>query len=415
MNESEFPFDEKNWEKARNLIDSNRVLPVAKSSSKNLLFLVLIFISVAGISTFTYFKLSNSPTIISKNNDSKSKNDLGITNSDNANTSNSLAQNESIASTNSEKLEVLNNSNSDINKGNLKSLDENKNVNTTQKNTVNETNATSNELKVSNSGDNVSSSTTYNEKNSESLNSNNNAAKENNTTSNDKTKIGNAINSTANSNKLGQIVDNTGKILAIVDKQQNKVNDEVSENVLQSSTATNVSDNSNDNTFETLMPINTSLESLTTEHECKYLKANFLAIYDGDYYKNSKPKFNYLNVEGGYLYLFGWNVGKIKDAAGFNYYAGVNYGIYLNSKMSISIGLQGYNIGNVKQPFYSASKTVYEFGSTGTYTNITSNALYYVSIPLNFNYSFSFLFHSLALNIYLLFLILLISYVSIKD
>ena len=46
-------------------------------------------------------------------------------------------------------------------------------------------------------------------------------------------------------------------------------------------------------------------------------------------------------------------------------------------------------MGNIKQPFYSASQTVYEFGSTGSYTNITTNALYYVSIPLKFSYSIS--------------------------
>ncbi len=392
MNESEFPFDEKNWEKARNLIDANRILPVAKNNSKNLVFLALLFISVAGIATFTYFKLNDSSTIVSSNTTNKSSSDLINTNSNTNAILNSLKANELNSNTNSEKLVVANNSNSatnsDLNKGYVKSIQKFKKVSNSQKNTTNETNATNSEVLESKTTDNVSPSTTNTEKNNESVNSNSNSAEEKNGASNDKTKIGNTQNSISNFNKLGQSGANSSKILAVLDKKQNKATDEVTENVLQSS-LTLASNDLENNVFESMTPVDTDLGLLATEHDCKNLNANFLAIYDGDYYKNTKPKFNYLNVEAGYMYLFGWNAPKIKDGAGFNYYASINYGIYISSKTSISIGVQAYNVGNIKQPFYSASQTVYEFGSTGSYTNITTNALYYVSIPLKFSYSIS--------------------------
>ena len=74
---------------------------------------------------------------------------------------------------------------------------------------------------------------------------------------------------------------------------------------------------------------------------------------------------------------------------GTNFYAGINYGIYISKKISVSAGLQFYNVGNIKQSFYTASQTVYGFGSTGSYTNITTNSLYYISIPLKLNYVLS--------------------------
>ena len=114
----------------------------------------------------------------------------------------------------------------------------------------------------------------------------------------------------------------------------------------------------------------------------------YLDRYDDDYYKNTKaPKKHYLNIEVGANYLLGWDANKGKDGQGLNGFAGFNYGRYLSNKISISVGLQAYNIANIQQPFYLVASKEYGFGSKNIYTRVTSNQLYYVALPLKFNYA----------------------------
>ncbi len=113
-----------------------------------------------------------------------------------------------------------------------------------------------------------------------------------------------------------------------------------------------------------------------------------LSRYDDDYFKNKKtPKTHYMNVELGGNYLLGWNAQNGKDGKGLNWFAGVNYGRYLSRKISISLGLQAYNIAHITQPFYFATSKEYGFGSKNIYTRVTSNQLYYIAVPLKFNYA----------------------------
>lgn len=115
---------------------------------------------------------------------------------------------------------------------------------------------------------------------------------------------------------------------------------------------------------------------------------SYLNRYDDDYYKNRKtPKVHYMNVEAGADYLLGWDARQGKDGKGFNGFAGINYGVYLSDKLSLSLGVQAYNIGNIKQPFYLVSSKEYGFGSRTIYTRVTSNQLYYVALPLRINYT----------------------------
>jgi len=112
---------------------------------------------------------------------------------------------------------------------------------------------------------------------------------------------------------------------------------------------------------------------------------HYLQRYD-DYY-GKKSKKHYMNVELGPDYLLGWNAKKGKDGKGMNWFAGVNYGLYLTNKVSISFGLQAYNIANINQPFYLAVSKEYGFGSKNIYTRVTSNQLYYAALPLKLNYA----------------------------
>jgi hypothetical protein len=136
-----------------------------------------------------------------------------------------------------------------------------------------------------------------------------------------------------------------------------------------------------------LTGINLDLPFQLTDPELMPTPFNFLNRYDEDYYNKGKQKTHYLNAELGGTYLMGWNTGKGTDGQGMNYFGGFNYGLYLSKKISVGLGIQAYNISHIKQPFYSTKRKEYDFGSTSIYTVVTSNDLYYVSVPLKLNYS----------------------------
>jgi hypothetical protein len=116
-------------------------------------------------------------------------------------------------------------------------------------------------------------------------------------------------------------------------------------------------------------------------------KLNMFKHYDEDYYKNKNRKTHFLNVEAGACYLLGWDTKFGKDAKGFNWYGGLNYGLYLSKNTSISAGAQVYNISHIEQPFFTGSKTDYSFSSVTTNTTVTSNTLYYAAVPIKISYA----------------------------
>lgn len=115
-------------------------------------------------------------------------------------------------------------------------------------------------------------------------------------------------------------------------------------------------------------------------------KLNMFKHYDEDYYKNKNRKTHFLNIEAGTCYLLGWDTKLGKDAKGFNWYGGVNYGIHLSKSISISSGAQVYNINHIEQPFFNGSKTEYSFSSVTTNTVVTSNMLCYAAVQIKISY-----------------------------
>lgn len=392
MNEAEFPFDEKNWEKANGMIEANRITSaVVKSKSKYFLLLGLLFVALTGVGTFVYLSKDNFTKMTSTRNDKKSNSELENVIIDDKNSSDNLNEKEVTNSTNSEKFVAVNytkdQTNSIIENNNFESK-RNKEVAKKSKNNL-ENNKTKSTISNKNSDD-ENLKEVNDTKNVENANSKETFANEMNTVTNEKSKINNALNALKTAKSSEQIV-NASKILSVLESKQNSSEtslntEENSDNILHS--AKEVSSNDVENsTFEYMHPTDVNFTSVSSENECKNLNANFASVYDNDYYKNTKPKFHYLNIEAGDMYLFGWNALNGKDGSGFNYYAGFNYGLYINSKTEISMGVQGYNIGNIKQSFYSGSNTSFGFGSTGTYTSITTNALYYLNIPVKYSYS----------------------------
>jgi hypothetical protein len=108
---------------------------------------------------------------------------------------------------------------------------------------------------------------------------------------------------------------------------------------------------------------------------------------DEDYYsKSKKAKMHYLNAEAGTSYMLGWQANGGQDAKGFNWFGGINYGFYLSKKLSIGLGLQAYNIGNIDKAFFDNERKNYSFGSSSSYTIITTHDLYYAAVPFRISY-----------------------------
>jgi hypothetical protein len=125
-----------------------------------------------------------------------------------------------------------------------------------------------------------------------------------------------------------------------------------------------------------------NIEQFSAEPSLPFVLLN---RYDEDYFTKKKLT-HYMNVEFGGTYLLGWNTANGADGKGLNWYGGVNYGYYLCPKTSISVGAQAYNITNIQQAFYKSSKKEYGFGSTSSYTAITTDNLYFISLPVKINY-----------------------------
>lgn len=114
---------------------------------------------------------------------------------------------------------------------------------------------------------------------------------------------------------------------------------------------------------------------------------NTLDYFDEDYYTQEKHKTHYIDAEAGAAYLLGWQSKNGKDGQGINWFGGVNFGFYVSKKISLSAGIQAYNIAHIDNPFFNNKNTEYGFNSKTTQTLITTNSLYYLAFPLRFSYA----------------------------
>src|SRR5204863_8287672 len=114
----------------------------------------------------------------------------------------------------------------------------------------------------------------------------------------------------------------------------------------------------------------------------------FLQRYEDEYY-TKKARTHFMNIEAGATYGLGWDFDSGKDARGFNWFGGINYGYYICNKTSIGIGLQFYNMSNFNQQLLNGTKKDYSFGYSNTFTVITTSELYYAALPVRLAYHVS--------------------------
>ncbi len=92
------------------------------------------------------------------------------------------------------------------------------------------------------------------------------------------------------------------------------------------------------------------------------------------------------SVEAGMSYLNGWKNPQGRDAKGFNPVIGINYFSPVTSKTSLSFGLQYNSVSNLSYSNYTSKVTHLKLGEESEVSVYTPVKLHYLSVPIRFNY-----------------------------
>jgi len=354
VDEAEFPFDEQNWNKFSAQLDAERSL--TKRGWGKFLYLGLLFLGITSASIALY-KIQapfGEKGKLADTNSSNNKNESTIQ-VDNSNSSTNLN------SKSDDHLLAVNNSNSEAeNRSELKSLSSNVTNNTS------EVNSSLNNTAFMSATLNGNAKSTNAISNAIVSSETKNASKNNSSTK--------KITKAASNDKLNSVIENDA--------------DNANTNEMNASVRNKTDLAGGVNLEHTVLNrIDSKLPYVYSNRNIKIAAVKLPSWYDDDYRRKGKKKLSFLNAELGGAYLFGWDSEDGKDAKGLNWYAGVNYGKFINKKIGFSVGSQFYNVGNIKQPFYESSKSVYGLGSTSSNTIITTQALFYFSVPVKFYYA----------------------------
>ncbi len=363
--ETEFPFDAANWSKASRMIDAERGTSGMNKNSKYFLLLGSLFLIIAGITIFSLVDFNDDKTNLSENKTVVNANDKG-------NANNAIITEKLNTETTAPKTEV----NSEVN---AKTIAENN-----SENKANEVKANTPSEKVSNvAGNNVNEVKANTKENNVTSGKNSRKVrtqKQTNVVASVDPNGSSAITKKSNGKKQK----NTDVAKNEADNQKNK-EQETDPNIVLGSAANMNNAEAGDNYLTRQTSI---LQIWQKDAVLKTSVYDFIRGTDryDDYYKGRNRTSHFLNAEAGASYLFGWETANGKDAKGFNAFGGINYGIRIARKTQISIGAQFYNVGNIKQSFYTKTNLDYDFGVSGSYTNITQNSLYYFSVPVRVSY-----------------------------
>lgn len=363
VDEAEFPFDEQNWNKLSMQLDAERRLATSRGWGK-FLFLGLLFLGITSASIAVY-KIQGPSGIkgqLASGNTGSNDNDGSSAQAQGANANkntNHNSDNNLLASNNS--------NNQAVGLANYTGGSSNDIANTLAVNS-------------NNANVNVADNSSSVNKNSTSENANVTSSEKENNSSVSKTKKGSKYSS--GSKGLGK-------------KGQNVLNKDAGLNDADATGWGNGASAFTKYDGDVLLAhnaLNRIDSKLNIVYSNRNVKLGALKIpnwYDEDYRRKGKKRLSFLNAEAGGAFLLGWDSKDGKDGRGFNWYAGVNYGKFLNKKIGFSAGSQFYNIGNIKQSFYESSKSVYGLGSTSTNTVITTQSLFYFSVPVKVYYAVS--------------------------
>ncbi len=397
----EFPFDEKNWDNARKMIDASRQ---GKSRGGIFLFSAVALLCTTGL--VYYFGFSENAKGLQQNNLALNQTvtankAVNENNSTTVNTSNenSASVNENTASktessslnenlnTTSNSNKVNNNSKNNTSVNNTKAIEGAANAKTNNSTTsaneskseekantnsstpVNETKANTTqptEVKKSTPAKTNAKASTPQVSETNNNNSDNTVKAVNPTISNDVTSNGDKLgdvttaNSTSTPTKNKQVVTDTSTVIATTTVKP-------TESVV----------------LDSVPPMRKSrADSL----------AAMMPKGDGvSYATNVKEKHNAKNIlmlEAGTTYLLGWNGGGKNEAGGFNLLAGVNFQHYFTGTLAAQIGVQYSTIANLTNTSHTISTVKYDLGVEQDVTSIRYQTLHYIVAPIKFTYTF---------------------------
>ena len=95
---------------------------------------------------------------------------------------------------------------------------------------------------------------------------------------------------------------------------------------------------------------------------------------------------NFLTLEAGSSYNFGWKNTATREAAGFTPVFGLHFTSQLARKVSFSLGAQYNNVSNLSFSNKESIITRYSLGEENKVTVITPTTLYYLNFPLKLMY-----------------------------
>ncbi|MDO9001503.1 MAG: hypothetical protein Q7W45_17180 [Bacteroidota bacterium] len=350
VDEAEFPFDEKNWNKLSMQLDSERRVAAAGGWGKYL-YLGLLFLGITSASIALY-KIENPFGIKNElvENASEIDNSISETRNVNNNKYSSLnSENNLLASNNvvSENNELI------IQHTNSESSNSSENNNSLVDNNLNESLNT------------VLKSKILNENNAGYVDSKKEV--DNNST------LKNTRNSLGMKNALNLKNNNANTKDANEMSSTERTESELAGGVFLEHTV--------------LDRIDSKLPYVYSIRNVKLGPVKIPSWYLDDYHRKGKKRMSFLNAEVGAAFMLGWNSDNGKDGRGLNWYAGLNYGKFITPKVGFSAGSQFYNISHINQSFYESSKSVYGLGSTSSNTIITAQSLFYFSVPVKFYYA----------------------------
>jgi hypothetical protein len=357
VDEAEFPFDEQNWNKLSMQLDAERRLATSRGWGK-FLFLGLLFLGITSASIAVY-KIQGPSGIkgqLASGNTGSNDNDGSSAQAQGANAnknSNYNSDNNLLASNNS--------NNQTVGLANY---------------TGSSANDINNTLAVNSNNANVADNSSTNNSNSENVSS---SEKANNSTVAKGKKGSKYISGSKGLGKKG---------LAALNEDGSSKSGDANE-MTEGSRTKRILDGDVLLEHNALNRIDSKLNIVYSNRNVKLGALKIPSWYDEDYRRKGKKRMSFLNAEAGGAFLLGWDSKDGKDGRGLNWYAGVNYGKFLNKKFGFSAGSQFYNVGNIKQSFYESSKSVYGLGSTSSNTVITTKSLFYFSVPVKIYYAVS--------------------------
>jgi hypothetical protein len=106
-----------------------------------------------------------------------------------------------------------------------------------------------------------------------------------------------------------------------------------------------------------------------------------------DSIKAKVPRLLLLSAEAGASYMTAWkNSNASRDAQGFNPVFGIHYMNQVDSRFSISFGVQYQRTAHLSAFSHTSKQSHYSFGEESQVTTITPSTLHYLAVPLRLYY-----------------------------